>query len=205
MSDRVSFCSGYGLVFATNSPFITIIILYREAEVITVDEVAVNEAVEDEVDVVDVEEDTIKTNTTSQKRNLSWTSANIWKRKYAYDSTVDGKVIHKILFWQLETKQVSGYCFSLLLVVGTLMGYDPLLNLVLDNTVEYLKGKTWNRYVYISSVLTFDYYYFFIIDLETDYVTSKTRELGLAVLRGTAVILISPLDGMEEIENPFAQ
>jgi small nuclear ribonucleoprotein (snRNP)-like protein len=26
-------------------------------------------------------------------------------------------------------------------VVGTLMGYDPLLNLVLDNTVEYLKGK----------------------------------------------------------------
>ncbi|KAI9303371.1 hypothetical protein BJ944DRAFT_283151 [Cunninghamella echinulata] len=66
-------------------------------------------------------------------------------------------------------------------VVGTLMGYDPLLNLVLDNTVEYLK------------------------DLETDYVTNKTRELGLAVLRGTTVILISPLDGMEEIENPFAQ
>lgn len=26
-------------------------------------------------------------------------------------------------------------------VVGTLMGYDPLLNLVLDNTVEYLKGE----------------------------------------------------------------
>lgn len=27
------------------------------------------------------------------------------------------------------------------IVVGTLMGYDPLLNLVLDNTVEYQKGK----------------------------------------------------------------
>lgn len=27
------------------------------------------------------------------------------------------------------------------LVVGTLMGYDPLLNLVLDNTIEYQKGK----------------------------------------------------------------
>ncbi|ORX62393.1 U6 snRNA-associated Sm-like protein LSm7 [Hesseltinella vesiculosa] len=66
-------------------------------------------------------------------------------------------------------------------VVGKLVGYDPLLNLVLDDTVEYLK------------------------DLETDYVTDKTRNLGLAVLRGTAVILISPLDGMEEIENPFAQ
>ncbi|KAI9316261.1 hypothetical protein BX666DRAFT_1948940 [Dichotomocladium elegans] len=64
-------------------------------------------------------------------------------------------------------------------VIGTLMGYDPLLNLVLDNTVEYLK------------------------DLETGYVTEKSRELGLAVLRGTAVILISPVDGSEEIENPF--
>ena len=27
------------------------------------------------------------------------------------------------------------------LVVGKLMGYDPLLNLVLDETVEYLKGR----------------------------------------------------------------
>ncbi|KAI7906180.1 uncharacterized protein BX663DRAFT_499139 [Cokeromyces recurvatus] len=66
-------------------------------------------------------------------------------------------------------------------VVGTLMGYDPLLNLVLDNTIEYLK------------------------DLETGYLTEKSRSLGLSVLRGTAVILISPFDGMEEIENPFAQ
>lgn len=32
------------------------------------------------------------------------------------------------------------------IVVGTLMGYDPLLNLVLDNTIEYEKGTTrqWN-------------------------------------------------------------
>ncbi|KAG1142809.1 hypothetical protein G6F37_007384 [Rhizopus arrhizus] len=65
-------------------------------------------------------------------------------------------------------------------VVGTLMGYDPLLNLVLDNTTEYQK------------------------DLETGYVTENKRELGLSVLRGTAIILISPFDGMEEIENPFA-
>ncbi|CAO3690717.1 unnamed protein product [Rhizopus microsporus] len=67
------------------------------------------------------------------------------------------------------------------LIVGTLMGYDPLLNLVLDHTVEYQR------------------------DLETGYVTENTRELGLSVLRGTAIILISPFDGMEEIENPFAQ
>lgn len=34
--------------------------------------------------------------------------------------------------------------------------------------------------------------------------TEETRELGLVVCRGTQVSLISPRDGMEEIENPFA-
>jgi U6 snRNA-associated Sm-like protein LSm7 len=48
-------------------------------------------------------------------------------------------------------------------------------------------------------------YLIYNIDLETGYVTENTRELGLSVLRGTAIILISPFDGMEEIENPFAQ
>lgn len=43
------------------------------------------------------------------------------------------------------------------------------------------------------------------LDLETGYITEQTRVLGLSVLRGTAVILISPFDGMAEIENPFAQ
>ncbi|CAN0103110.1 unnamed protein product, partial [Sphacelaria rigidula] len=33
--------------------------------------------------------------------------------------------------------------------------------------------------------------------------TDETRELGLVVCRGTQVSLISPTDGMEEIENPF--
>ncbi|KAK4518716.1 uncharacterized protein ATC70_008938 [Mucor velutinosus] len=66
-------------------------------------------------------------------------------------------------------------------VVGTLKGYDPLLNLVLDDTIEYQK------------------------DLETGYITEKTRQLGLSVLRGTAIILISPFDGMKEIDNPFAE
>lgn len=32
-----------------------------------------------------------------------------------------------------------------------------------------------------------------------------TRELGLIVARGTLLVLISPVDGSEEIENPFAQ
>jgi len=31
----------------------------------------------------------------------------------------------------------------------------------------------------------------------------ETRTLGLTVLRGTSVMMISPTDGTQEIENPF--
>lgn len=33
----------------------------------------------------------------------------------------------------------------------------------------------------------------------------STRDLGLMVARGTLLVLISPLDGSEEIANPFQQ
>jgi U6 snRNA-associated Sm-like protein LSm7 len=36
-------------------------------------------------------------------------------------------------------------------------------------------------------------------------VTDKTRQLGLIVVRGTQISLISPSDEMEEIANPFAE
>ena len=32
-----------------------------------------------------------------------------------------------------------------------------------------------------------------------------TRKLGLVVLRGPTITLLNPADGMEEIENPFAE
>jgi U6 snRNA-associated Sm-like protein LSm7 len=63
---------------------------------------------------------------------------------------------------------------------GILKGYDPLLNLVLDNTIEYLR------------------------DPDDPYkLTEDTRALGLVVCRGTSVVLICPMDGMESIQNPF--
>lgn len=63
---------------------------------------------------------------------------------------------------------------------GVLKGYDPLLNLVLDNTTEFLR------------------------DPDDPYrLTEDTRMLGLVVCRGTSVVLISPLDGIESIPNPF--
>lgn len=34
---------------------------------------------------------------------------------------------------------------------------------------------------------------------------TSSRNLGLLVARGTLLVLISPVDGSEEIENPFVQ
>ncbi|CAB3409254.1 unnamed protein product [Caenorhabditis bovis] len=64
---------------------------------------------------------------------------------------------------------------------GVLKGYDQLLNLVLDNCVEYLRDPS-----------------------NPSVIGDETRPLGLIVARGTAVTVVSPLDGMEQIENPFA-
>ena len=36
-------------------------------------------------------------------------------------------------------------------------------------------------------------------------ITDQTRNLGLVVCRGTAVVLICPSDSMEQIANPFLQ
>lgn len=61
-------------------------------------------------------------------------------------------------------------------IVGILKGFDPLLNLVLDHSVETIRK--------------FD-------EPET------FRSLGLIVCRGPSVLVISPSDGSAEIENPF--
>ncbi|XP_043700897.1 sm-like protein LSM7 isoform X2 [Telopea speciosissima] len=65
---------------------------------------------------------------------------------------------------------------------GTLKGYDQLLNLVLDEAIEYLRDPD--------------------DPLKT---TDQHRRLGLIVCRGTAVMLVSPTDGTDEIANPFIQ
>ncbi|XP_054162666.1 U6 snRNA-associated Sm-like protein LSm7 [Oppia nitens] len=65
---------------------------------------------------------------------------------------------------------------------GILKGFDPLLNLVLDNTIELLRDPD-----------------------DPFKLTDDTRPLGLVVCRGTAVVVICPVDGMESIPNPFIQ
>ncbi|OAA43549.1 U6 snRNA-associated Sm-like protein LSm7 [Beauveria brongniartii RCEF 3172] len=62
--------------------------------------------------------------------------------------------------------------------MGTLKGFDALMNLVLDDVQETVRDEDGNE---------------------------STRPLGLVVVRGTLLVLISPVDGSEEIANPFAQ
>jgi len=61
-------------------------------------------------------------------------------------------------------------------VQGTLKGFDQLMNLVLDNVKEHMRDEEGE---------------------------TTTRDLGLLVARGTLLVLISPMDGSEEIANPF--
>ncbi|KAI5463993.1 hypothetical protein BGZ63DRAFT_411852 [Mariannaea sp. PMI_226] len=63
-------------------------------------------------------------------------------------------------------------------VNGTLKGYDALMNLVLDDVHEVVRDDEGN---------------------------DATRSLGLVVVRGTLLVLVSPVDGSEEIANPFVQ
>jgi U6 snRNA-associated Sm-like protein LSm7 len=83
-----------------------------------------------------------------------------------------------------------------LAVTGVLKGYDQLLNLVLDEVEEQLEGK---RYHVVFPPLT-DPNALLIAEPEP-----HTRKLGLVVLRGPTITLLSPVDGLEEIANPFAQ
>ncbi|KAK9350644.1 hypothetical protein V1505DRAFT_400950 [Lipomyces doorenjongii] len=69
-------------------------------------------------------------------------------------------------------------------VTGILKGYDQLMNLVLDDVVEHLRGE---------------------IEEDGQPPEDQTRPLGLVVVRGPLLLLISPADGSEEIANPFVQ
>ena len=89
-------------------------------------------------------------------------------------------------------------------VTGTLKGFDQLLNLVLDDTKEFLKDP--------------DDPYRLLDETRTLGLTVKCSHLTLArlaaqlthrscpqVSRGTSVMLVCPTEGFEEIANPFEQ
>jgi len=61
-------------------------------------------------------------------------------------------------------------------VTGSLKGYDQLMNLVLDEVKETMRDDEGNE---------------------------QSRDLGLVVARGPLLVLIAPVDGTEQIPNPF--
>mmetsp|Transcript_460 Transcript_460/g.556 ORF Transcript_460/g.556 Transcript_460/m.556 type:complete len:139 (-) Transcript_460:165-581(-) len=69
-------------------------------------------------------------------------------------------------------------------LVGILRGYDELINLVLDDTDEFMMRGPGQG------------------DGGAD---TEKRKLGLVVVRGTQVSLVSPNEGREEIANPFLE
>ncbi|CAK7330841.1 unnamed protein product [Dovyalis caffra] len=125
-----------------------------------------------------------------------------------------------------------------LTMTGTLKGYDQLLNLVLDEALEFIRAAR-NLSAIISfgcagfcnnsvnSKIALWYWgleswrvacngmqrisYFYGTDIILKYAddplktTDQTRRLGLIICRGTAVMLVSPTDGTDEIANPFVQ
>jgi U6 snRNA-associated Sm-like protein LSm7 len=90
-----------------------------------------------------------------------------------------------------------------------LRGYDDLVNLVLDESEEFLRGTLqvidWCDRLYrnFPSLLYSCQKYHSTDHENQDRVTKRSRKLGLCVVRGTQVSLISPEDGVEEIANPF--
>jgi U6 snRNA-associated Sm-like protein LSm7 len=71
------------------------------------------------------------------------------------------------------------------------------MNVVLDDVKEIMRGiLTPTHFAY--DLLTF-------VLCEDDEGNETTRSLGLVVARGTLLVLISPMDGSEEIANPFIQ
>ena len=94
-------------------------------------------------------------------------------------------------------------------VVGSLKGFDQLMNLVLDDVKEVMRGMLF------STPPSIPHQYSTPHKVGTDRANTmwvhtdddgneQTRELGLVVARGPLLVLISPVDGSEVIENPFA-
>ena len=70
------------------------------------------------------------------------------------------------------------------------------MNLVLDDVKELLRGMLVASFCFFGGVSQ-------LIHISDDEGNESTRSLGLIVARGTLLVLISPVDGSEQIANPF--
>eukprot|EP01125_Pyxidicula_operculata_P001811 TRINITY_DN11656_c0_g1_i1.p1 TRINITY_DN11656_c0_g1~~TRINITY_DN11656_c0_g1_i1.p1 ORF type:complete len:127 (+),score=18.74 TRINITY_DN11656_c0_g1_i1:44-382(+) len=65
-------------------------------------------------------------------------------------------------------------------VKGILRGYDTLVNMVLEDTIEYIRSPN-----------------------DPYTLTEQTRQLGVSVCRGNAIMCVYPAEGTMETDNPF--
>lgn len=78
---------------------------------------------------------------------MRWTWQSLWTKESELSCLGVGKVVcsHCRLFLLLHGEALTTLLFA---VQGTLKGYDQLLNLVMDETIEYLRGKlTWHTWL----------------------------------------------------------
>jgi U6 snRNA-associated Sm-like protein LSm7 len=73
------------------------------------------------------------------------------------------------------------------------------MNLVLDDVQEVLRGEFPPLHSREAEKAVLTSYHL------DDEGNESSRALGLVVARGTLLVLVSPVDGSEEIANPFAQ
>ena len=169
-----------------------------------VEEVAVTEVVA----AVVTQEKTA--NKHGQRKRTFSISTNTWTRRLL-SSSVEAEKVHNIISFHLPTSSASlaesediqtiksAANKSPSTVTGTLKGYDQLMNLVLDDVREHTRGEhpiesLPNPTLPLTEIRFLD-----------EEGNTSTRPLGLLVARGTLLVLISPVDGSEEIANPFVQ
>ncbi|KAF0976856.1 hypothetical protein FDP41_004151 [Naegleria fowleri] len=73
-------------------------------------------------------------------------------------------------------------------VYGILRGYDTMINLVLEDCYEFIRDSQ-------------DHHKRKLGENNKQYV----RKLGIVICRGTSLMHLCPVDGTEEIENPFEE
>lgn len=92
--------------------------------------------------------------------------------------------------------------FFSIAVVGVLKGYDMLMNVVLDDSIEYIKSMLSVCFhscktMHISIII-------FVADPSGGGASlTETRPLGLMITRGISIQVISPEENRVQIENPF--
>jgi U6 snRNA-associated Sm-like protein LSm7 len=93
----------------------------------------------------------------------------------------------------MEGEKVSSTnMFLTFAVVGTLKGYDSMVNIVLDDTKEFLRDpEDHNKLRWEND------------PQNPNSLVQVTRSLGIIVCRGTSIMYLCPVEGTEEIENPF--